>query len=256
MKHANKRVEKGKVLQMSIATERRALQSQIRHKRKEVVPKLRKLVKALENDRKNRLRECKKECKTAQRKAKKAATFARKKLEQHIQRARKKAGSVCKSCTLDDDKNLAAFQNALRELNKERETIEQLRKQVSTMKSPRGRSGGRKSAEVRAESDDAVIFNLENNADLIGLFKSVRNKIKASPRRSRTEAFLEWVHDHPEELDAYRSKKQLEYEREAKRMFQERESPPCSDQLEQCERELAELQAAEKFLEEAEDVPF
>jgi hypothetical protein len=244
---------------MSIATERRALQSQIRHKRKEVIPKLRTLVKKLERDRKKRLRECKAECKAAQRKAKRAATVAKKKLEQHIQRARKKAGSVCKSCKLDDDKALDAFQNALSELNKERESIEQLRKKVSTMKSTRGRAGGKKAAEIRAESDDAVIFNLGENRELIGLFKSVRNKIKASPRRSRTEAFLEWVHDHPEELDAYRSKKQLEYEREAKKLFREREAPPCTEQLEQCELELAELQAAEKFLEEVEygeEVPF
>lgn len=241
---------------MSIATERRALQSQIKHKRKEVVPKLRVLVKQLERDRKKRLRECKKECKAAQRKAKRASTVAKRKLEQHIKRARQKAGSVCKSCKFDDDKNLTAFQKALAELNKERESIEQLRKKVSTMKSTRGRAGGRKAAEIRAESDDAVIFNLGENRELIGLFKSVRRKIKASPRRSRTEAFLEWVHDHPEELDAYRSKKQLEYEKEAKRMYREREAPSCMEQLEQCERELAELQAAEKFLEEADDVPF
>lgn len=241
---------------MSIVAERKALQAQIRHKRKEVVPQLRALVKQLERDRKKRLRECKRECKHAQRKAKRAATIAKRKLEQHIRRARKKAGSVCNSCRLDNDKALSAFQTALGELNKERESIEQLRKKVSTMKSTQGRAGGKKSAEVRAESDDAVIFNLGENRELIGLFKSVRRKIKASPRRSRTEAFLEWVHDHPEELDAYRSKKQLEYEREAKKIFREREAPPCTERLEQCERELAELQAAEKFLEEAEDVPF
>lgn len=241
---------------MSVATERRALQSQIRHKRKEVLPALRALVKKLEQNRKRRLKECKAECKTAEKKAKRAATVARRKLEQHIRRARKKAGSICKSCKLDDVKTLNAFQDALNDLNKERESIAQLQKKVSTMKSTRGRAGGRKSAEVQAESDDAVIFNLGENQELIGLFKSVRNKIKASSRRSRTEAFLEWVHDHPEELDAYRSKKQLQYEKEAKKLYREREAPPCIDRLEQCERELAELQAAEKFLEEAEDVPF
>ena len=241
---------------MSIATERKALQSQIREKRKVVVPKLKALVKQTKADRKKRLRECKKECAAAKRKARRASTVARRKLEQHIQRARKKATEVCKVCKVDDQKHLDKLEKALQDLEVERQLIGELRRKASTMKSTRGVAGGRKSAEVRAESDDAVIFNLGDNQDLIGLFKSVRRKIKASPRRSRTEAFFEYVHDHPEELDAYRSKKQREYEKEAERLYREREAPACTEQLAQCERELAELQAAEKFLAEAEDTPF
>jgi len=127
------------------------------------------------------------------------------------------------------------------------------------MISERGRKGGRRAAELRAESDDEVIRNLGEDKLLIALFKKHRAKIKATKHRSRTEAFLEFVHDHPEELDELRAKKEREWEREAERIFRERQpgenGNSCWDDLGKCQRELAELKAAEKFLKEA-DVPF
>jgi hypothetical protein len=49
--------------------------------------------------------------------------------------------------------------------------------------------------ERRAESDDAVRQNIPK--DLIPLFERVKRGIKDSPRRSRTEAFLEWAEQNP-----------------------------------------------------------
>jgi hypothetical protein len=54
-------------------------------------------------------------------------------------------------------------------------------------------------AKVRAqESDDEVRANIP--PELHKLFSKVRRSIKGSPRRSRTEEFLEYVEEHPSEV--------------------------------------------------------
>ena len=75
--------------------------------------------------------------------------------------------------------------------------------------------------ERRSESDDLVRQNIPR--DLIPLFERVKRGIKGSPRKSRTEEFLEWAEEHPSEvIEMLDSKtdalvKQLEErEREAK----------------------------------------
>jgi hypothetical protein len=52
--------------------------------------------------------------------------------------------------------------------------------------------------ERRQESDDEVRANLP--AELVTVFDRVRSKIKATSRLSRTEAFLQFAHDNPDEV--------------------------------------------------------
>ena len=54
--------------------------------------------------------------------------------------------------------------------------------------------------ERQGESDDAVRANIP--ADLVPLFERVKRMIKVKPgeRRTRTEAFLEYAEEHPEEV--------------------------------------------------------
>ena len=52
--------------------------------------------------------------------------------------------------------------------------------------------------ERRSESDDLVRQNIPK--DLIPLFERVKRGIKGSPRKSRTEEFLEWAEQHPGEV--------------------------------------------------------
>lgn len=54
-----------------------------------------------------------------------------------------------------------------------------------------------KAKERRSESDDEVRSNIK--PELVPLFDRVRRGIKASPRKSRTEAFLEYVEANPHE---------------------------------------------------------
>lgn len=252
-----KTAKAAKIACMGIVAERRILRAQIKEKRREVLPKLRAAVKHAKKARTDRLKQCRKDCKEAQRKAKRAAIEARRKLEQHIKRAQKKAGVICSSCKTVNEKSIDALQTAIAELEAERKSIEEIRRKVAGMKSEKGKKGGLKAAELRSESDSQVIHNLGDNEELIALFKKVRGKIKPTKHMTRTEAFFQFLHDTPEALDEFRAKRERKWEKEAERMFAEREPPPCTDDLAACRRELAEYKAAEKFIAESQpDIPF
>lgn len=69
-------------------------------------------------------------------------------------------------------------------------------------------------SERRAESDDEVRQNIDPS--LWPLWRSVKRRIKASPRKSRTEAFLEYVEAHPSEAhEAIEIPSDATYAREA-----------------------------------------
>lgn len=73
---------------------------------------------------------------------------------------------------------------------------------------PRGAGAARPrrttAAERRAESDEDVAANLPPS--LVGVWRRVeRWRFKAGPRRSRTEAFLEWAQENPGEVWAMQS---------------------------------------------------
>jgi len=84
--------------------------------------------------------------------------------------------------------------------------------------------------EREAESDDEVRRNL--SPDLASVFNKVRRHIKGSERRSRTEAFLEWAEENPDEIYAMQEQRAAreierlvkEYQRETRRTASDRES--------------------------------
>lgn len=55
-------------------------------------------------------------------------------------------------------------------------------------------------SEAKRESDDAVRGNIP--ADLVVVFDAVRRNIKGSPLKSRTEAFLEYVEENPDDVQS------------------------------------------------------
>jgi len=83
--------------------------------------------------------------------------------------------------------------------------------------------------ERQAESDDEVLANISQG--LVPLFHRVKRGITSSPRMSRTEAFLKYAEEHPDEVlvaiddttDA-RVRKLEEQERQAHRDL--RRGPP------------------------------
>ncbi len=52
--------------------------------------------------------------------------------------------------------------------------------------------------ERRQESDDEVRSNLQ--PDMVPVFNAVRKHIKGGPRKSRTEAFMQWAEENPGEV--------------------------------------------------------
>lgn len=68
----------------------------------------------------------------------------------------------------------------------------------------------RSTARERAqEDDDAVRRNLP--AELVPVFDVVKKRIKGSPRKSRTESFLEWAEENPGEIVALQQAEADEY---------------------------------------------
>lgn len=72
--------------------------------------------------------------------------------------------------------------------------------------------------ERAQESDDAVRSNLPR--ELRAVFDKVRRGIKGSRHRTRTEEFLEWAQEHPEDVLQYQGD---DSDREVARLIAERE---------------------------------
>lgn len=78
-------------------------------------------------------------------------------------------------------------------------------------------SATRSTARERSqEDDDAVRSNLP--AELVPVFNAVGKRIKGSAKKSRTEAFLDWAEENPDEII---SVQQANADRELKQMLKE-----------------------------------
>jgi hypothetical protein len=86
-----------------------------------------------------------------------------------------------------------------------------LRRQLARTERKRSKQRTTKRERI-TEDDDEVRNNLP--PELVPVFNLIAKKIKAGPRHSRTEAFLEWAEAHPEEIYAVQQV-------EADRKFQE-----------------------------------
>lgn len=102
------------------------------------------------------------------------------------------------------------------ELERERRDEKQLR---DADRRGMKRSGVRSTrTERRQESDDEVRRNIPDG--LVAVFDRVRRHIRGSDRKSRTEAFLEWVEENPGEVYALQA---VDAERELAKMIAEHE---------------------------------
>lgn len=206
---------------MSTITERRrALRLEARERQAETLPKLRGAVKEARVHRRSRLKEIRGRCKTRMMGNRERATAARLKLRERIAATKEKAREVCKlSKATATEKELDAIDRALTRLIEEREAIGELRRQASLLSDPRGRAGGLRAAELREESDDEVRRDIGGDSTLLAVFDKIRGKIKATKHRSRTEAFFEHLHNHPELVDEVLSAQQVQWDRDADRLM-------------------------------------
>src|SRR5262252_606133 len=89
---------------------------------------------------------------------------------------------------------------ALREWDEERRYQAQIRRAEAAFQRKTAAAERRSAKERRAESDDQVRANIPQ--DLVRVFERVKRSIRGKPNMSRTEAFLHWVHENPEEVHA------------------------------------------------------
>jgi len=214
----------------SPAQVRRELRAQARERQREVIPALRAAIKATRAERKRRLQRCAGQCLARKARVKKAALAAREQLRARILKLRAQLKQACGSCRVSvKDQELEKLDDQLGKLAAEREAIRQLRRKAGALRSSKGSAGGKRSAELRAESDDEVRRNVADDPLLAATWQRLKHKIKGSAHLSRTEAFLEHVHNHPEALEETQREQERRYDDEAAELLGELKRPAKSE---------------------------
>jgi hypothetical protein len=92
-----------------------------------------------------------------------------------------------------------------RAIEEARKSAMQLRQLRDAARSPAQRHAAERARHARAyqirESDDEVRRNL--SADLVPAWEARKSRTRGTQHMSRTEAFLEWVHNHPNDAARY-----------------------------------------------------
>lgn len=113
------------------------------------------------------------------------------------QSCREKRSALTLACNARREAAREDARQAVQTGRSELDKLERDRRTFGKKSSPKGRL--RSTAKERAaESDDEVRANLP--PDLVDVFNRVRRQIKAHPRKSRTESFLEWAEENPGEV--------------------------------------------------------
>lgn len=180
---------------------------------------LKRAVRAARKQRREKLQQVKCDCRKARERNRERAKRARKRLQASIVRTRERARSLCQLAQGEAaHSTLTDISRHVDALHSERATQAQL----AAWTKPKRKESSRK--ERLQESDSAVEANIDEPG-LRVVWQHVKHKIKAGPRRSRTEAFYEWVGEHSadvyaiQERDAERQLDELErLEKRARRL--------------------------------------
>lgn len=182
---------------------RKELAATLRGKDRERLRELRRAIALAKTNRRGALRVVVQQCRAAREahraRAKLLRAEARAAVNAAIAAEREAARAACATeKTATKQTGETEISAARRLLKAERAYQDEVRRADQKVK-----LGGRKrrsAAEARGESDDEVRANIP--AELVSVFDKVRRSIKGGPRRSRTEAFLEWAEANPGEVYA------------------------------------------------------
>jgi len=170
---------------------------------------LRELIRTRKRERSEGIRRARALCRTMRLKLKRLrkATLAKIRAErarlkiayrvvaQRTARAQTKAATLCQRRTKAQSMHLDALAETHR-LLAEQETLTRALQALDTRE--RHYRGRTTRAERASESDDMVRADLD--AELVPVFNAVKHRIQARPGMSRTEAFLHWVEEHPDDV--------------------------------------------------------
>ena len=176
-----------------------------RRKKKEQLATLKVAIREARGQRRLALREARLACRHGRRevraKVREMKTRALAELRAAIAAEREAAKSECRA-GLSYAKDLGSkHESARHALKAERQYRAEMRR-IERGNRERRREivapRGARARELRSESDDTVRGNIP--PELVPLFESVRTQIKAGDRMTRTEAFLHYAEEHPDEV--------------------------------------------------------
>lgn len=171
----------------------RELAEHLRQKDREALAALRTKIDAAKAERRQMVRAAREACRTALLSVRERQAAARRRLTLEHQAEREHGRVACVTGKTEAKEHGHALEHtATRNLREERAFQRQIRR---AGKKPPERSTARERAQ---EDDDAVRNNLP--PELVPVFEKHRRSFKGSPRRSRTEQFLEWAEENPDEV--------------------------------------------------------
>jgi hypothetical protein len=174
-----------------------------RRKARAKVREFRELLRAARLKRKNALTEATARCRTERLAVRDRTRAERIRAMEELRRAlhaeRQTAREAC-AVRREEAKSTTstAIQRAREELDAERKYQDDLKRIERGNREQRFGAKRATSRERRSESDDEVRSNLP--PELVALFDRVKAGIKASARESRTESFLRYAEEHPDEV--------------------------------------------------------
>lgn len=208
------------VVRKQLAETRAQLERDLIRRDREKLRVLREQVREAKRARQVKKRAVSADCRNARKHFNARAKKARERLNASIRRTREQARSVCELARGEVQREgLQHIEKAIGALEGERAVQRQLKAWTRPKVCPT-RPG--RARELRSESDCEVQANIDEPG-LRVVWEAVKQRIKAGKRRSRTEAFYEWVAEHPAEV----------YE------IQERDAERAIDALEREERRMA-----------------
>jgi hypothetical protein len=119
-------------------------------------------------------------------------------LREALRRERQLARDTCTAGLAEARGITDNVQRARAELQAERAYRRDLRRIERANRAARLQVRRPTRAERRGESEDEVRGNIP--PELVGLWERVKGRIRGSDRMTRTEAFLQYAHDHPNEV--------------------------------------------------------
>lgn len=196
--------------------ERREMERHLKDRDRKKLKALRESIRNAKRLRQTRVREVAAQCRSARVVNMQRAKRARQRLRESILRTRERAKGLCAVSRGEvRSQTLREIEKAVGALEEERALQRTLA--IWTKPTQCAVPRGRAARERREESDCEVAANLDDPGLRI-VWERMKHKIKAGPRRSRTEAFVEWANEHPSEVyeiqeaDAERALRQLEEE--------------------------------------------
>jgi len=180
----------------------REINREHRRRAREKIASLREQLRGARGRRKFALRDAKERCRAERIAARERARAMRLRVLEELREAmRAERASARQACTVRLGEARAIkddIQRARAELLAEKQYQADLRRIERANRKRRSEAPRVTRIERHAESDDEVRGNIP--PELVALFERVKRSIRASPRMSRTEAFLKYAEEHPDEV--------------------------------------------------------